>query len=194
MKTKMIARTFADRIEIETNPATAGCSQRAEPVSRCRLPRRSARGNQGRGFHPPKKRSENTADTTIMLAYSATKNRDHLKAPYSVWKPPTRSASDSGMSNGWRFVSAKTATAKMSAETGIVNRNHEPPQNPGRLWNSTTRASPSEPDDPGSFTQRKTGRTASIIESSYEMSCAEARTPPRKGYLELDAHPARMSE
>src|SRR5580658_7463918 len=148
-----------------------------------------ARGTQGSRFQPPRKRSANTAEPTIMLAYSATKKRDHLKAPYSVWNPPTRSDSDSGMSKGWRLVSANRATAKMSAETGIVNRNHEPPQNPARLWNSTTRARLSEPDEPGSFTQRNTGSTESVIESSYEISCAEARMPPRNGYFELEAQP-----
>jgi hypothetical protein len=44
------------------------------------------------------------------------------------------------------------------------------------------------------LTQRKTGSTESVIESSYEMSWAEARTPPRKGYFEFEAQPARMSE
>src|SRR5271165_2138457 len=185
MKKKMARKTLPTKMAIERMPATMGWIQSAEPVRWWSPSRRTESGIHGIGFQPPRKSSVKTAEPTIMLAYSATKKSDHLKAPYSVWKPPTRSASDSGMSNGWRLVSAKTATAKMSAETGIVNRNHEPPQNPGRLWNSTTRASPSEPDDPGSFTQRKTGRTATIIESSYEMSCAEARTPPRKGYLEL---------
>ena len=72
-----------------------------------------------------------------MLAYSATKKSDHLKAPYSVWKPPTRSASDSGMSKGWRLVSAKRAMTKIRADTGIVKMNQAPPQKPGWLWNST---------------------------------------------------------
>ena len=65
-----------------------------------------------------------------MFAYSATKNRDHLNAPYSVWNPPTRSASDSGMSNGWRLVSAKSAIRNIAADSGIVKRNQAPPQKP----------------------------------------------------------------
>src|ERR1017187_1578160 len=98
------------------------------------------------------------------------------------------------MSKGWRLGSAKRAIMKISAETGIVKRNHVPPQNPARLWNSTTRARLSEPEEPGSFTQRKTGSTESVIESSYEISCAEARMPPRKGSFKFDPQPARMSE
>src|SRR5580658_7868846 len=120
-----------------------------------------ARGTQGSRFQPPRKRSVKTAEPTIMLAYSATKKRDHLKAPYSVWKPPTRSDSDSGMSKGCRFVSANRATAKMKAETGIVMRNHAPPQPEwsAPLWNSTTLTRLSVPDEPGAFTQRNTGST-----------------------------------
>src|ERR1035438_1837877 len=159
MKTKIVASTLPKRIAIEASPATSGWSQSAHPVRWCRPPRSRASEIPGKRFHPPRKRSANTADPTIMLAYSATKNRDHLKAPYSVWNPPTRSASDSGMSKGWRFVSANRATAKTRAETGMVNRNHAPPQNPGRLWNSTTRARLSVPAVPGSLTQRNTGST-----------------------------------
>src|ERR1035438_1882887 len=163
---RIVASTLPKRIAIEASPATSGWSQSAHPVRWCRPPRSRASEIPGKRFHPPRKRSANTADPTIMLAYSATKNRDHLKAPYSVWNPPTRSASDSGMSKGWRFVSANRATAKTRAETGMVNRNHAPPQNPGRLWNSTTRARLSGPAVPGSLTQRNTGSTASTMESS----------------------------
>ena len=117
---------------IETTPATSGWSQSAEPV-RWWSPRAgAASGSHGRGFQPPRKRSdEHGRSRRSCWQYSATKKSDHLKAPYSVWKPPTRSASDSGMSKGWRFVSANSATRKMKAESGIVKRNHVPPQNPG---------------------------------------------------------------
>src|SRR5580658_428643 len=193
MKTKIVQRIFPAKTAIETRPATSGWSQTPEPVRRCSPSRRDASGSQGRRFQPPRKRRANTAEPTIMLAYSATKKRDHLNAPYSVWNPPTRSDSDSGMSKGWRLVSAKSATAKIRAETGIVRMNQAPPQNPGRLWNSTTRANPSVPGIPGAFTQRNTGRTDRVIDSSYEISCAEARTPPRNGYFEFEAQPARIS-
>src|ERR1019366_3705743 len=162
MKMKRVASTFARITAIEIRPATTGCSHSAEPVAWWSHSRRTARGSQGRRFQPPRKRSTKTAEPTIMFAYSATKKSDHLKAPYSVWKPPTRSASDSGMSKGWRLVSANRATAKMNAETGIVKANHEPPQKTALLWNSTTRARLSEAAEPGSLTQRNTGSTASV--------------------------------
>jgi len=89
-----------------------------------------------------------------------------LNAPYSVWKLPTRSASDSTVSNGWRFVSAKSATRKINADTGMMNPNHRPPMKPDWLCNATIRPKPSVLSSPGPLAQRKTGRTASVIESS----------------------------
>ena len=61
----------------------------------------------------------NMPEPTIMCEYSATKNRPHFIEPYSVWNPPTRSASPSAMSNGRRFVSAKSETRNTTAEIGI---------------------------------------------------------------------------
>ena len=54
----------------------------------------------------------------------------------------------------------------MKAETGIRKMNHMPPQKPGWLWNSTTRANPSEASMPGALIQRKTGSTERVIDSS----------------------------
>jgi hypothetical protein len=34
----------------------------------------------------------------------------------------------------------------------------------------------------------------SVIDSSYEISCADARILPRNGYFEFDAQPARITE
>ena len=31
-----------------------------------------------------------------------------------------------------------------------------------------------------------------VMDSSYEISCADARTPPRNGYFELEAQPAKI--
>src|SRR5687767_4304382 len=98
------------------------------------------------------------------------------------------------MSNGWRLVSAKRETRKINADTGMRKMNHMPPQNPGRLWYSTTRPRLMLPSVSGALIHRKTGMTDSAIDSSYEISCAEARTPPRKGYFEFEAQPARISE
>ena len=153
-----------------------------------------ASGTQGSGFQPPRKSSVKTPEPTSMWAYSATKKSDHLNSPYSVWKPPTRSDSDSGMSKGWRFVSAKRATRKMKADKGIRKRYHMPPRKPGSLWVCTTSNRLRVPLPPGALTQRKTGSTDSVIDSSYEISWAEARTLPRKGNFELEAQPAMMIE
>src|SRR6266516_8117138 len=55
---------------------------------------------------PPQKSVTAIADTVIMFAYSARKNRENLKPLYSVWNPATSSDSASGKSNGARLVSA----------------------------------------------------------------------------------------
>ena len=54
---------------------------------------------------PPRKSVSATAETVTMLTYSASMNSANLIDEYSVLKPPTRSPSDSGMSNGARLVS-----------------------------------------------------------------------------------------
>ncbi len=61
-------------------------------------------------FQPPRKRVTATAETVTMLMYSASMNIANLMDEYSVLKPPTRSPSDSGMSNGARLVSPTMAT------------------------------------------------------------------------------------
>ncbi len=59
---------------------------------------------------PPRKRVTETAETVTMLTYSASMNIANLIEEYSVLKPPTRSPSDSGMSNGARLVSPTIVT------------------------------------------------------------------------------------
>ena len=46
-----------------------------------------------------------SAETVIMLTYSARKNSANFIEEYSVWYPPTSSPSPSGRSNGSRLVS-----------------------------------------------------------------------------------------
>ncbi|OQB83326.1 MAG: hypothetical protein BWX86_02884 [Verrucomicrobia bacterium ADurb.Bin122] len=72
--------------------------------------------------------------------------------------------------------------------------NQVPLQKPVPLCNSTTRTRLIEASWPGALIQSSTGTTESVSESSYEMSCAEARTLPRNGYFELEAQPARITE
>src|SRR5665648_526097 len=54
---------------------------------------------------PPKNRVVATAETLIMLMYSARKNQANFIDEYSVMYPETSSPSASGRSNGIRFVS-----------------------------------------------------------------------------------------
>ena len=54
---------------------------------------------------PPRNSVVASAETVIMLMYSARKNSANFSEEYSVWKPPTSSPSASGRSNGSRLVS-----------------------------------------------------------------------------------------
>src|SRR5262249_40533932 len=73
------------------------------------------------------------ADTVIMLAYSARKNRENLKPLYSVWKPATSSDSASGKSKGARFVSATPHIKKRMKPIGCKKTY----QNAAFFWAST---------------------------------------------------------
>src|SRR6266404_7509814 len=86
------------------------------------MSRNPSHGTFGKGrSQPPKKSVTAIADTVIMLAYSARKNRENLKPLYSVWNPATSSDSASGKSNGARFVSATPHTKKRRKPTGCQN-------------------------------------------------------------------------
>src|SRR5438270_10013893 len=54
---------------------------------------------------PPRNSVVASAETVVMLMYSARKNIANLIDAYSVWNPPTSSPSASGRSNGARLVS-----------------------------------------------------------------------------------------
>src|SRR5262245_4203685 len=75
---------------------------------------------------PPQKSVTAIADTVIMLAYSARKNRENLKPLYSVWNPATSSDSASGKSNGARFVSATPHIKKRRKPIGCRKTYHTP--------------------------------------------------------------------
>ena len=59
-----------------------------------------------------------------MLAYSPKKNKAKVIAEYSTLYPDTNSASASGKSKGWRFVSASIETQKIIniGNKGIINQ------------------------------------------------------------------------
>ena len=60
----------------------------------------------GRGAcQPPRNRVAASAETVVMLTYSASMNIAKRSEEYSVWNPPTSSPSASGRSKGARLVS-----------------------------------------------------------------------------------------
>src|ERR687898_382227 len=54
---------------------------------------------------PPRNNVVASAETVVMLTYSASMNIANFSDEYSVWNPPTSSPSASGKSKGARFVS-----------------------------------------------------------------------------------------
>ena len=54
---------------------------------------------------PPRNIVVASAETVVMLTYSASMNIANFSDEYSVWKPPTSSPSASGRSKGARLVS-----------------------------------------------------------------------------------------
>jgi len=65
------------------------------------------------GNQPPKNSVDTKALIKSILAYSPRKNKAKVIAEYSTLYPETSSASASGKSNGWRFVSASIDTQKI---------------------------------------------------------------------------------
>src|SRR6476619_4386054 len=58
---------------------------------------------------PPRNSVEASAETVVMLTYSASMNIANFSDEYSVWNPPTSSPSASGRSKGARLVSPTIA-------------------------------------------------------------------------------------
>src|SRR6478609_1593968 len=65
----------------------------------------SIRLNGNGACQPPRNMVVASADTVVMLTYSASMNIANFRDEYSVWNPPTSSPSASGRSNGARLVS-----------------------------------------------------------------------------------------
>jgi len=80
------------------------------------------------GNQPPKNNTETKALIKSILAYSPKKNKAKVIAEYSTLYPETNSASASGKSKGWRFVSASIETQK------IINIGNRGTQNQTLLW------------------------------------------------------------
>jgi hypothetical protein len=77
-----------------------------------------------KGNQPPKNSIETKALINNILAYSPKKNKAKVIAEYSTLYPETNSASASGKSKGWRFVSASIDTQKIIniGNNGIINQ------------------------------------------------------------------------
>src|SRR2546429_4824987 len=130
---------------------------------------------------PAKKSVTASAESVIMLMYSAVWKRPQRMPEYSVRYPATSSVSASGRSNGARDDSAVPAKKKQTRPTncGAANGRNEP-----CLCTMSTSES-----DPLRIT---TPRTASASETSYETSCAQVRIEPSSENLLSLAQPPMM--
>ena len=89
------------------------------------LPGRKEKGGRSIiGSQPPRNKRETNALIKSMLAYSPKKNKAKVIAEYSTLYPETNSASASGKSKGWRFVSASIETQNIIniGSKGIMNQ------------------------------------------------------------------------
>src|SRR5437868_5418684 len=131
---------------------------------------------------PPKKSVTASAESVIMLMYSAVWKRPQRMPLYSVWYPATSSVSASGRSKGGRLVSAIRAKKKTSrpASWGMKNQIVAP-----CLLTMSTRFS----DCP----IRTTPSTDRASETSYETSWAQVRIEPSSEYFDSDAQPPTIA-
>lgn len=128
---------------------------------------------------PPKKQILITKDSHSMFEYSAKKNIAKVIDEYSTLYPATISASASGRSKGARFDSAKTEIKKIIKEGSSGIQYHTL-----TFCIATISMRLNEP------AQATTGRSVNATETSYEISCAAERSPPRNAYFEFEDHPA----
>src|SRR6476661_4461406 len=121
---------------------------------------------------PPRNIVVASADTVVMLTYSASMNIANFSEEYSVWNPPTSSPSASGRSNGARLVSPTIDTTYTRNDTGTTRMNQRD------VWPSTICDVDIEP------AARNTATNESPIATSYEIIWALERRPPSSGYVE----------
>ena len=104
------------------------------------LPGNKVRGNiLIIGNQPPKNSTETKALIKSIWAYSPKKNKAKVIAEYSTLYPETNSASASGKSKGWRFVSASIETQK------IINIGNKGIRNQTLFWAVTMELKLKEP-------------------------------------------------
>src|SRR4051794_37611635 len=137
------------------------------------------------GAHGPCQPAKNnvtaSADSVIMLMYSAVWKRPQRMPLYSVWYPATSSCSASGRSNGARLVSAIPETKKTSSPTNCGTQYHQV-----LCCSSTIVARFSVP------AISTTPSTLRASETSYETSWAHVRIEPSSEYFESEAQPPTM--
>src|SRR6476661_3146013 len=75
---------------------------------------------------PPRNIVVASADTVVMLTYSASMNIANFSDEYSVWKPPTSSPSASGRSKGARLVSPTIEVRYTRNDGSRMNTNQVP--------------------------------------------------------------------
>src|SRR5262245_9995388 len=132
-------------------------------------------------FQPPRNSVTAMEQITIMFMYSPRKNSPHFMLEYSVWNPATSSASASGRSKGARLVSASAVIMKITNATGWNTTNQI------RLCASTIWTSDNDP------ASSSTPIVDNPIASSYEIICAEERSPPSNAYLLLEDQPPSVT-
>jgi hypothetical protein len=115
-----------------------------------------------------------------MFPYSAKKNSAKAIAEYSMLYPATISASDSGKSNGVRFVSAKIAIPKIKA-TGNIGKTYHTIDCPAMIIIKFD--VPANKISVSKISEKKT---------SYEIICELERKAPMKAYFEFELQPDKM--
>src|SRR5580704_19622251 len=134
---------------------------------------------------PPKKNVTTTADMVMVFMNSARKKRPKRMDEYSVWKPPTSSCSASVRSKGGRVSSAVMAIMKKmnGKKPRRIRFQFQKPSD----WEATMARVDSE---------WLTSTTITVVmpsAASYEITCADARTEPSRGYFDPEDQPASIT-
>lgn len=115
----------------------------------------------------------------IILAYSAKNNNANNPPPYSILNPDTNSDSPSAKSKGARLVSAN----ELENHTNILGKNNKIT---GKAFIAISKLVSNIINTGNKITNNNL--------TSYEIVCAEARTAPKKAYLEFEDQPANKIE
>src|ERR1700744_1259640 len=134
------------------------------------------------GNHPPKNSTAIMPDSMITFMYSPRKNSRNGVDEYSVMNPATSSDSASSRSKGGRCVSASDEMKKITNMGNSMVKANQP-------WRCASTMAVRFKDPANNSTVMMT----KPMETSYDPICAAQRSAARKGYLELDDHPATIT-